>query len=708
MFVNRYAGYCNNPVCKKKVFAGHGFTQKVDNRYVLWCEFCVPERKSFSERLLTAEGKIVAPYERNNIDLIRAMPGAFWDGRNWSVSLNMADRRRVLEIADAIKLQVDPSLRIIETTDQTNSAMEAGLFPYQIEGVNFLSNKSKALLGDEMGLGKTVQSLMVIPRNTGSAMIVCRAGLKYNWFDEVKKWRKDLKPFVINGRNNFRWPKSGEVVIINNDILPEEFNTPKIFPNEKNNDYWDRLAVYRKELRINHPDAEKILLIVDEAHDYKNRNAARTRKVKEIARMSQKLIGLTGSPLTNRPEDLYNVLDVLGLAKEAFGSWGNFQSLYNASSNRFGITWGKPKPIVPELLRRVMLRRLRSDVLPDLPLKTYTNFLVGEIDASLKKSLDSLWEKWGTVIEIAEKLPPFEQFSEIREKLSRSRIPIMLDYIENAEEQDVPLVVFSAHLAPLDAILGRPNWAVITGVTSSEKRQEIVRAFQAGHLKGVGVSIKAGGVGINLTHAWKALFVDLDWTPSSNWQAEDRIARIGQKSNKVEIVRMVSDHPLDLHLQNLLSKKIDVIIRSIDANIEGQKNLPNNNFNETEEEFQSRMNAIAEKIQKESEKQENQKKEEAKSKVANIHSREKARLKKEVLPLTPERINSIRDSFKYMLSICDGAFQLDNLGFNKPDAIVAHWLLSAGLETEQELEAAYFILTRYKRQLSKKYPVLFS
>jgi SWI/SNF-related matrix-associated actin-dependent regulator 1 of chromatin subfamily A len=717
MFPNKYPGVCNNPTCKSEVPAQGGFTQKINGRFVVWCETCVPERKvspaGTSQRILNAEGKIITPYEPQNLDLIKSIPGARWDATNrwWSVSLDMANRRRLLEVADSIGLQVEPSLRQVVISEQAQVAIEAGLFPYQVEGVNFLAQKNKALLGDEMGLGKSVQSLMGIARETGSAIVICRAGLKYNWFDEVKKWRPDLIPVVLNGKKSFRWPDEGEVVIINNDILPDEFNAPKRGKHENMNAYWDRLAVYRKELKDNNSQAANVQLIVDEAHDYKNHEAARSRKVKEIGKLVSKLIGLTGSPLTNRPKDLYGVLDVLGLAKEAFGTWERFQTLFNAWYDGYGTVWGKPEPIVPELLRRVMLRRRRADVLPDLPSKTYTNFLVGGVDSSLKKSLDDLWEDWGTAIEISGELPPFEKFSCIRERLARSRTPAMLEYIENAEEQEVPLVVFSAHLAPLDAILGRPGWAVITGVTSPEKRQEIVRAFQAGCLKGVGVSIKAGGVGINLTHAWKALFVDLDWTPAANWQAEDRIARIGQKANKVEIIRMISDHPLDLHIQNMLVDKIDTIIKSVDATVVGEKIASGNDVNESEEEFQARMQAVAEKAQAEAiarnQRAESELKSYAKSKVGTIHAREKARLKHEILPLNPERISAVRESFKHMLSVCDGALALDNLGFNKPDASVAHWLLSAGLETEQEVEAAYFILTRYHRQISKNYSILF-
>jgi SWI/SNF-related matrix-associated actin-dependent regulator 1 of chromatin subfamily A len=530
LFPNKYQGVCNNPSCNCQVSPNSGFTQKINGRYVVWCNHCVPQHNAANQncRVLNAQGQIIMPYEAENIDLIKSLPGARWNpnNRHWTVSLNMSDRSRILDIADRIGLDVDQSLRNVEVTHQAQNAMHVGLYPFQIEGVNFISQKSKSLLGDEMGLGKTVQSLMAIPLN-GAGLVICRAGLKYNWLDETKKWRKDLTPVVLKGRNNFRWPKNGELVIINNDILPEEFNTPKKFDSESMNSYWDRLKTYREGLKKIFPQMNEIVLIVDEAHDYKNNHAARSRKVKEIVKMSHKVIGLTGSPLNNRPEDLFHVLDVLGLAKDSFGSWDNFQKLFGCEYESIRTRgryinktiWGKPKPIVPELLRRVMLRRRREEVLPDLPKKTYTNMIVGDVDSDLKKSLDCLWGEWKGFVENSNELPPFEKFSEIRERLARSRIPAMLDYIENSEEQEVPLVVFSSHLAPLDALLFRPGWAVITGLATSEKRQEIVRAFQAGKLKGVGVSIQAGGVGINLSHAWKALFVDLDWTPAANWQA---------------------------------------------------------------------------------------------------------------------------------------------------------------------------------------------
>lgn len=596
MFRNRYKGVCFNMDCKAIVQSNQGFTERVGKKWVVWCESCSPTQQLTEniEGHITEDGRIFLSYDYDAICLIRSLNGAFFhaDEKCWQVSLDPSHRQRLLEVLDFLKLKVPDCLRDVVVTKEASLAEQKGLYDYQVEGVNFLSQKKKAILGDEMGLGKSIQSLMTIPTN-GCAMVICRAGLKYNWYDEVKKWRTDLDPVVINGKGNFRWPNANEVIIINNDILPSEFD-----PSRKDSATGKNISTreFRNVIKRLHPQANNTILIIDEAHDYKNWKAARTRKVKELGLLTKKVIGLTGSPLNNRPEDLYGVLDTLGLAKEVFRSWNNYQKLFGAFYEHFPahgrmvkkICWGKPNPIVPELLKRVMLRRLRKEVLPQLPEKTYTNLIVGEIDNQLKKKLDKMWAEWDTNISIEGELPPFHKFSEIRAQLSRIRIPAMLEYIENAEEQNVPLVVFSAHLAPIDALLFRPGWAVINGLTSPQKRQEIVREFQAGNLKGIGVTIQAGGIGINLTHAWKGIFVDLDWSPAANWQAEDRICRIGQKSNKVEIVRMVSDHPLDLHLQKMLVDKMDTIHRAIDNTITGNSGndgskifLPEEYFTET-------------------------------------------------------------------------------------------------------------------------------
>lgn len=742
MFPNKFPGKCNNPTCRKGIDVGAGFTQKINDRWVTWCSECVPQRKGTqtqtARRVLTADGCIFTPYEPDNLPLIKSLKGPGgkfgpkWDGeaKCWHVSLEQADRERLLEVATRLGLEVAPQLRQTNVvTEEAQNAIQAGLYEFQVTGVNWMAKRQKALLADDMGLGKTVQTLVALPAH-GKALIVAPAGLKYNWKKEAAKWRPDLKVVVLEGRGSFRFPTVGEIVVTNYDILPDwlDPNPPakkvagqRSAPKRKKMD-WTALKGWREQLVKLHPEAEGVIVVSDESHKLKNYKAARSVKFKELSRLctaqNGKIWGLTGTPLDNEPSDLFGVLDSLDMAFDVFtpskgqSPFARFQQLFNAQEERFGTRYGTPDPIVPELLRRVMLRRRRTEVLPNLPRKTYTNLVVGDMDADLKRQLDEMWENDGTALEVSGGLPPFESMSKVRAQLAKANIPAMMEYVEECEEQGCPLVVFSAHLSPLDALLGRPGWAVISGETSPEKRQQIVDAFQEGRLKGVALTIRAGGVGLTLTRAWKALFVDLDWVPGWNAQAEDRVCRIGQTSNKVEIVRMVNDHPLTLHILSILAEKIDLIEKAVEksfgVNVPTAKPAP---VGETEEEFQARMARITKAQEEVEERQraeaEAKAKERAKSKVDLIHGREKARNQRPILPLTEKRVEAVRAAHRFMLSVCDGAHARDGQGFNKPDAVIAHCLLTAGLETQKEVEAAYYMLVRYHRQLSDSYPVLF-
>lgn len=204
--------------------------------------------------------------------------------------------------------------------------------------------------------------------------------------------------------------------------------------------------------------------------------------------------------------------------------------------------------------------------MPELPKKTVQIWPV-ELSASLKKQCDAALEKIGGADEL-EKLitkgASFNDLARIRAALATAKMPAMLELIEELEEQDEPVVVFSAHRAPIDHLAQRKGWAVITGDTSPEERTAIEDRFQAGELRGVGATIKAGGVAITLTRACRAIFVDLDWTPGLNQQAEDRICRIGQK-RPVLITVLTAEHPLDERVSELLEEKVGIIDASVNA-----------------------------------------------------------------------------------------------------------------------------------------------
>jgi len=559
-----------------------------------YCRGCVPVKIGAAtgngRRELTASGQVFTPYEADNLDLYRAMPGARWDGtaKCWQVSLQLGDRARLLELADRLSLTVAPELRQYEQSSRAKQATRDGLYRFQVDGVDWLTRGIKRLLGDEMGLGKTVEALVALPDNAACLCIV-PASLKYNWEKECKKWRPDLTPVVLSGRNSFRFPAAGEVVIINYDILPTWLQPRKKHPDAK---AW--------EVMMDHIPAEtkaacqSIILIVDECHKVKNYKAGRSKKVNGLARLCGKVWGLSGTPLENRPLDLWGVLSSLCMERTVFGTFPKFIEKMNGQKKFIGYRrtkfvgyeFGTPKPIVPELMRRVMLQRKRAEVLPDLPDKTYTTVTV-PLPNRLRSHMDDLWNEWGEMITNQRELPPFEEFSTIRADLAESRIEAAEEMVEDHEEQDVPLVVFSAHVAPVRRIGSREGWAYIDGSVSPARRQQIVDDFQAGRLKGVAVTIRAGGVGLTLTRAWKAIFIDMDWAPPLNQQAEDRICRIGQLAKRCEIVRLVSDHVLDQHVLRLIAWKMGIIHAALEKEIEATEQPTTQE--ETDDEFEERM-----------------------------------------------------------------------------------------------------------------------
>ena len=602
---NKYKGRCE--VCQKWVKPNtgyicrdaHGFIkQKANPQYTaVWCKTHVPVKKGspLGDRRMLVKGGVgccVTPYEPDNLNLFRSMPGARFrkaaDPENvlgvpyWQVSIAAGDRLRLLEIADRLELAVDDELREIEVSEQAQTACVTGLYPFQVVGVDWLAKGDVRLLADDMGLGKTVETLVAFPKKA-AALCVVPASLKYNWEAECIKWRPDLEPVVLNGRGSFRFPKAGEVVIVNYDILPPELEPKKKHPNAKP---WD--VVVRVPLSVRET-CKDIIVVFDEAHKLKNPKTGRAKRCKGLGILCGRVWALTGTPLENRPMDLWGMLSCLGMSRTVFGSYNRFLEVMDATPNivhdrHYGYNFGTPNPIVPELLRRVMLRRKRDDVLPDLPKKQHHTIKV-ELPKHLQTKMDAMWNEWGDLIDKERELPPFEEFSELRAALAESRIPAMIELVEDHEEQDVPLVVFSAHLAPVLACGEREGWEIITGATPSKKRHEIVSQFQAGNLKGLALTMRAGGVGLTLTHAWKAIFVDQDWVPSLNHQAEDRLCRIGQLANCVEIVRLVSDHVLDVHVLVLIAWKVGLIEATVEKLIQVKPQVKG----ESNEEFAARM-----------------------------------------------------------------------------------------------------------------------
>lgn len=426
--------------------------------------------------------------------------------------------------------------------------MTLELLPYQKEGVRFLRSRDYALLADDPGLGKTAQVLKSLPPNA-PVIVICPKVAKGVWKAEAAKWiGPDYPVYVCKSKATVRLPEKGEMVIIS----------------------YDMADFYGKKISSN------TVLVADEAHLVKAGNNKRCSLFRALARAvvwsRGKVWLLTGTPMPNNPQELWNILAYTPMAEEA---WGNERTFFQAFSGfrvktNFGIKvkWGKPKPEARAGFIKVALRRRRHEVLQDLPSKFYRESLVPlnkEALSACNDLLSHLQKEGITVDQLVDTLVGSNThrldgsiIAEARKAIAMSKVPALMEHVKEAEESNTPLIVFSAHRGPVEALQGRPGWEVITGETSAASRTRIVEDFQAGKILGIGATIKAAGVALTLTRASQCVFVDRDWVPANNSQAEARLQRIGQKNN-VLVTTLLGDHILDTKVYNTLRRKQDLI-----------------------------------------------------------------------------------------------------------------------------------------------------
>ena len=702
VYINRYIGKCH--ICGTTVAEKQGFAFKLagDRRYSFCCASaaCIADSPAEVQakanekprREITAEGQVFMPYEPEALPILRGMPSAKFnrDLKCWEVSTEPKDRARVVEGCKRLNLEMPEGFEKVELSNADQAAVKraivGGAYGYQQEGVRFLSQHDRALLGDDMGLGKTFQSVMAIEDR---AIVVCPATLKINWANEVRKWRKDLTPVVCKGRNGFKLPASGEVVILNYEILPTDFT-----PTDKYGEQHNVPELWVKVL-------SKTTAIFDEAHLCKSHKAMRSKRAKVLASVCKNAWALTGTPLLSKPFDLWGVLSTFGMARTVFGGWRGFLRTMDGHQGRFGYTFGEPDASVPERLRRVMLRRMKDEVLTELPAKQMQDLVV-DLSGNLKKRVNKAWSQMQELG--LESLPPFSAFSEIRAKLAADRIPALTELVEGFEDAGEPVVVFSAHRAPVEAMAKRDGWAVILGDTPHSARQKAVEDFQAGNLKGIACTIKAGGTGITLTKASKMIFCDLEWNPALNMQAEDRICRIGQQASSLQYIRLVSDHAMDQHVLSLLDQKTALINAAIENQVEQSISTNKGDavtiIQETREERDERIAKAAQKAA--------QKK--AQSKVQTNKGTWVGRMNGFSSTAIPSTVKAtIPQAVAYMQSVCDGAFAKDDQGFNAPDAAIMHTITTSQLLSKDEdlLRFVWWTLRKYKGQCEARFPSLF-
>lgn len=587
---NQYPGIC--AVCQRSVGPGEGHYEKIKGQGVVLCEehheqhfkprititvlgrqaFVRPAGflgDSFSKftTATRAAGCKYDPASKGNACSPDALSRVILELQKSGFVVDVSDDAKQILASKIEQVQQDVGAATarLEAVNEGLAKRGLRLYDYQIEGVRWLAPRSRALLADAPGVGKTAQSLISVPEGQ-PIVVVCPAVVKGVWVAETKKWRPDIKQIsVMKGRGSFRWAASGEILITNYDVLPA--------------DIVEKKGVASTPAEPLEMPPQGTVLIADEAHALKDPKAKRTRAFRRMAGLVLKQGGrvwlLTGTPLVNRPPELWSVLQQADLANEAYGNFNTFASMFSGYKTRWGTEWGTPKPEAAERLKRVMLRRTKDDVLKDLPPKSYQNIVV-DIDDKYHREIAKVLKESGQTAEqvmaaveqaIANnRMPRFEEMSRVSEVLSRAKYAALSELIDQYEDAGEPILVFDTHLWPVQQIASsRKGWGLITGAdTPAEERTKIVSDFQSGKLNGVALTIRAGGVGITLHRAKTAIFSSSSFSPADNEQAEDRIHRVGQDRG-VTIVRLIANHPLDARVMELLDQKRGIILGSVEA-----------------------------------------------------------------------------------------------------------------------------------------------
>jgi SWI/SNF-related matrix-associated actin-dependent regulator 1 of chromatin subfamily A len=437
--------------------------------------------------------------------------------------------------------------------------------PHQVVAINKLLTNDKYILADDMGLGKTTSSIIAaIEGKFKKILVVCPASLKLNWKKEIMNYDR-VENISIVDSVDFR---ANKWTIVNYDIL-------------KNFHHLPQRGVKMSDLPVSPIDFHKFdLVIADEAHYLKNSTSNRTKIFNDFASRIETRWLLTGTPITNKPIDFYNLLFLCDSPIAA--NWVHYVRRYCAGRqfNRKGTKqkyWMTSGASNLEELRDyatdVMLRRTKKDSI-DLPQKTIKPvYLPMEYSVGYNTYLKE-YQDWVDSTEGQEEKPKISdhltKLIKIRQLLSNDKIEHTIKLAEDLIENEKKVIIFSCFTQTINAIhehFGKSS-VIIDGSISSKNRDIAVEKFQNDDkVKVFCGNIVAAGVGLTLTEGSIVIFNDLDWVPANHAQAEDRAHRIGQ-DKPVHIIYPLFDETLDVLMFQSLQRKMKIITQVMGDSIE--------------------------------------------------------------------------------------------------------------------------------------------
>ncbi|HNG10613.1 MAG TPA: DEAD/DEAH box helicase [Agitococcus sp.] len=454
------------------------------------------------------------------------------------------------------------------------------LRPYQQQGLGWLQflrdTEHGGILADDMGLGKTAQTLahILLEKQAGHlqqkpALIIAPTSLMYNWLKEAQKFTPDLKVLVLQGANRHQ----------DFDKIPQHDIVLSTYP----------LLARDEELLKQH---QYHLLILDEAQNIKNPRAKAAQVVRQLD--AKHRLCLTGTPMENHLGELWSLFYFL------MPGFLSSQELFN-KNYRHPIEKKGDNQLRQKLVNRIkpfMMRRLKTEVAKELPAKTTI-----EINVDMSESQSKLYEavrvamqaniqdiiaKQGfkrsqiAILDALLKLrqvcchPSLLKLDKMpSDKASSAKLENLIEMVTEMVEEGRKILIFSQFTTMLQLIEDNLNsqkiaFVKLTGQT--KKREEVINAFQTGQVPVFLISLKAGGVGLNLTAADTVIHYDPWWNPAAEDQASDRAWRIGQ-DKPVFVYKLITNQSIEEKIIALQKNKADLAASILSHDKEHQVKL---------------------------------------------------------------------------------------------------------------------------------------
>lgn len=433
-------------------------------------------------------------------------------------------------------------------------------FPHQIDAIEYIAHRENVPLFDEQGLGKTKIVIEALCNNMeqgfiDSVLIICKKHLIENWKEEIET-HSHLKYIILRGTSNDKGLKFmgfSHFYIINYESVITEVERLKMF------------------LKI-----KKMAVVLDESHKIKNPNAKITKSILALKDLAKIRIIITGTPIANRPLDLWTQFYFLDNGKLLGNNYKNFEKKY--SINLKGDNLLKQKERFNSLRKIILsnsIRRLKKDVL-ELPKKKYIDKYI-QIEGQQKKIYDQLKKKLYVEITNIEGKKIIDKSNEILKKLLRltqiASNPFLIDkaynetpakfllldkLIKNIINKKEKVIVWSCFVDNIRVLYKRYKKfgsLMLYGGIFIEDRNKIVKKFRRDdEFKVLIANPAAAKEGLTLTSANNAIYLDRNFNLVDYLQSQDRIHRISQ-TKECKIYKLIAKNTIDEYIDELIYKK---------------------------------------------------------------------------------------------------------------------------------------------------------